>query len=179
MDMSDERKRERELDSTWHELAAKVGTPARQASDEQLGAAARALGLERFPASYCQYQRLLSAQAEWGLVTEREPLPHILCIFDFDRLAEQRAYILTVLEVPEDGDDDERAASAEARRLIPFGTDTSRSSYCWDPADRGADGELGIVVMNNDTWMPQVTRVAGNLLELLAFYRPWTNDDYD
>jgi predicted DNA-binding WGR domain protein len=162
---------------TWEELAAKVNRPPRPASDAELQAVAQALGLPQLPPSYCQYQRLLSGKEEWRRVSRRKGLPFFLCVLEFDKLVEQRAYVRTVLVVPEEGSDDERAASAAAQRLIPFGNDSSRINYCWDPADRGPDGELGIVAMDNDTWMPKVTRIAGDLLELLALYRPSTEDD--
>jgi predicted DNA-binding WGR domain protein len=133
--------------------------------------ALKALGIPRFPPSYLVYLERFKKLGELEQRYEREDFPHFLNIYTPDWLEEQRGHFLEHLEM----DFDMWTAEAKkivtaARKLIPFGYDTSRTDICWDPARKTPNGEMTICFYHHD--YARRTNAGPDLKEVLKYYKP-------
>jgi predicted DNA-binding WGR domain protein len=149
-------------------VARKTGGAKVRASD--LKGPLKALGIPRFPPSYLVYLERFSALGELEQRYEREEFPNYLNIYTPDMLEEQRGHFREHLDMFFDG----MAAKGkkiidDARKLIPFGFDTSRTDICWDPSKTTPDGEMAICFYNHE--YTRRTNAGGDLKEILKYYR--------
>jgi hypothetical protein len=52
------------------------------------------------------------------------------------------------------------------------GSDASRTTFCWNPAEVDERGEAAIYAVDFDTYPTKASRLASDLLELLQSYQP-------
>jgi hypothetical protein len=128
-----------------------------------------ATGLSRLPPSYAEYVRHLGGTGEW-INREKDGAPHFLEIYAQPELfTNTRDLLVTILDMAAQENQPELAAAS--RGLIPFGTDTDRIFFCWDPARVDDRGELAVVMLDNNADLV-VETVARDLFELLRNYDP-------
>lgn len=128
----------------------------------------KATGLKRLPPSYLEYQRRLEAAGEWIRAVRGNKLPYYLNIYSSPvRLKDERQRHVERLKA----DYTPPKVREKYGQLIPFGSDASRTAFCWNPAEIDRRGEPAIYELDFDG-VPKVTRLAGDLLELLQSYKP-------
>jgi predicted DNA-binding WGR domain protein len=130
----------------------------------------KASGIPRLPPSYLDYAEHLRAVGEWIVRREQKRLPRYLEVYiKPDLFTGARKLLPTILDMATN-DYDQGDLAAKCRHLIPFGTDSSRSYYCWDPARTDGRGEPAIVLLDNEEEL-KVSTIAKDLYELLGNFR--------
>jgi predicted DNA-binding WGR domain protein len=143
-------------------------------TDAQLGKAAKALGLPRLPASYCEYQRRFGGLGEWKLGGKAKGVPPTLTVRKWSGLKNDRDHFNRVLDAMADSDEHGKALADRLRHLLPIGSDGSRSYLCWDPKKPGKAGELGLCFVVDDDWSAPLAQMRhdfrGDLLDLIQLF---------
>jgi len=131
----------------------------------------KALGIRRLPPSYLVYLERFNRFGELEQRYQREDFTHFLNIWTPDVLADQRAHFRELLDMFfNDVTAEAKKRINAARNLIPFGSDTSRTDICWDPARTTPDGEMAICFYDHDDVR---SRNAGrDLKEIVKYYQP-------
>ena len=161
--------------TTW-EAIAKAWSVAGAARGEQYRASdvqgvVNALGIRRLPPSYLVYLERFKQLGELEQRYEREDFPYFLNIYTPDLLDDQRDQFRKLLDMFFDSMTAEGQKIIEAaRKLIPFGFDTSRTDICWDPSRTAPDGEMAICFYNHE--FTRNTNAGRDLKEVVKYYRP-------
>jgi len=154
---------------------------ARKRREQKLGpawekAVLKASGAKSLPPSYLDYAEHLRAVGEWLIRRAQKRLPRYLEVYIKPELfTGSRKLMPTILEMATN-DYNQGELAAKCRHLIVFGTDSSRSYYCWDPSRVDGRGEPAIVLLDNQAEL-RVSTIAKDLYELLGNFRQTTDAD--
>jgi hypothetical protein len=164
---------------SWDDFEHNLKRPSKrkktvEVTKEQLGKAAKAIGLPALPPSYSQYAVRFGHWGDWELVYRHARFPRFLKIWKSKDLKQMRTIFTDELDARAEEGEPERKLCKALRSLIPLGSDASGTDFCWDPAQHDKDGELGLCFVDQhaDWTTSKGVRVdAGtHLLDVLKYY---------
>jgi predicted DNA-binding WGR domain protein len=173
--------------TTWDAIVAawsggrEIHGQAAYAKSADHAAVARKLGVAALPPSYLEYVRRFYPLGELRKKYERDKLPYFLSLLTGERMVEERDLFRESLASSAEINTGRRRMAADLAGLIAFGSDTDRTSICWDPAHTNADGEMLICFIDIDERATTDARtdVGYDLKEVLKYYQPGTFDERD
>lgn len=161
----------------WYQPMTDHNFECRIFAREILERAARAVGLPALPPSYCEFLAHYGHVSDWRRAYRRDWFPVFLQLFPPVALGAEADYL--ALASLSEFSEQAHAVAEQLRPLIPFGTDASRTTLCWDPAQRHAGGELGLcfVDMNGDWELLNDVRLdcGSHLLDVFKYFEHQTD----
>lgn len=154
----------------WDAFARKLGYGQKQKLTAKWEREMRKVtGLACLPPSYVEYQQRLNAVGEWIRSVRGNRLPYYLNIMSGpEALKRTRAVFRDGLKA----DTAQAQIWQKWQHLLPFGSDASLTTFCWNPAEIDRRGEPVIYEVDRSGYPTKVRRLAGDLLELLQSYKP-------
>jgi hypothetical protein len=176
-----------EQPTTWKAIAAawsgalEIFGLAKQAKAAEPATVAKNLGIAALPPSYLEFISRFYPLGELRKKYQRATFPYFLDILAPARLVDERDFFEMGLASSANVNAELGQAAKNLSGLLPFGSDTSRVSICWDPKQTNADGEMLICFVDRDEPSADKARadVGYDLKEIVKYYQPRTFDELD